>query len=151
MPFSSTRRQPSWRLYVSATFVAVGLMYSDLNGLSNWKYVQAIGQLERSNLLLGLVEAMALWPPMGSRVYRRTAEIMPSLFDGVSPQVALIFIRRGLQDDPNAPHLYFWLVVNLLRDGDPGQALEAQARLETLAPTWSQTRLAAQYLKEYSE
>ena len=69
----------------------------------------------------------------------------------MSPQVALIFIRRGLRNDPNAPHLYFWLVVNLLRDGDSEQALEAQARLEQLAPTWSQTKLAAQYLKEYSE
>jgi hypothetical protein len=143
--------QPYLRLSALGLFVAAGFLYGVTVSASTIQFTAALQSIERSNLLLNLIKAQTLFPPLASRVARRYTDLLPVMLDGVNPQVALAFLREALQHDPHAPHLHFWLVVTLLRDGDGDQAREALLRLEALAPNWVQTKMAKDLVKEHAE
>lgn len=140
------RRRPSLRLSASAVLLAASLLWVAASVAGERAYLRAARAAEASVTVLELIRAEVL-APWNGRIREAQAEYLARL-DSLPPMVALVALRRALEQAPGNARLHVGLIDALLRAGDPTQAAQELPRLQALAPDWPETRAAAAAIKE---
>jgi hypothetical protein len=111
--------------------------------------MEAINHRSKSEIVLAALRSAAVFP-LEPRIRTMSASVVGIM--GLPPLVAMLEIRRALEQSPNAPRLLFWRAIQQMRDGDPIGSSEAIARLYELVPDWAPTkRLEELFAERFGE
>lgn len=141
-----TRQLPSSRLSASALLLAASVLWAVATVSAERAYLRAARASEASVILLETLRAEAR-APWNARIRETNAHLLARL-ETVPPAVALMALRRAIDQAPGNARHYLDLFWTLVRAGDEPQAAEALAVLKGLAPDWPETRAAAAAMKE---
>lgn len=143
---STNPAPPFFWLWWRVPLLVIGIFWAASGIVSELRFGAILSRNEASAIGLGLIRAEGLFP------WPERLRIANAVFLAVDPrmpsQLGLMALRRALEGSPHHPTLHYWMVVELVADGDLGQAWEFTARLLRLAPNWPEARALARNVRD---